>query len=93
MDEIKTVDDLLRTKNLTPEELELLDDVIQEARERERKGAILAEQTKANLIRLSEGFNTIVERTTDISRSIQSLLDQMETLYIKSMPDTKFYRE
>ena len=93
MDEIKTVDDLIKAKNLTPQEMELLKDVIEEARERERKSVLLSQQTKENLKKLSDGLNIIAERTTDISRSLHSLLDQMETLYIKSIPDAKFYRE
>ncbi len=93
MNEIKTVDELIRAKNLTEEEMELFADMIEEARQREKMSAEIARQTKANLLRLEDGLNAIAEKTTDISNAMKTLLDQMEILYIKSMPDTKFYRE
>jgi hypothetical protein len=93
MNEIKTVDELISAKNLSKEELELFGDLIEEAREREKQSAEFCRQTKENLQRLSNGLTAIVERTTDLSKAMEQLLDQMETLYIRSMPDTKFYRE
>ncbi|HEY3278399.1 MAG TPA: hypothetical protein VGJ94_17420 [Syntrophorhabdaceae bacterium] len=93
MSEIKTVDELITAKNLTEEEMELFADLIREAREREIKSVELSRKTKDNLRRLSVGLDTIVERTTELSRAMDRLLDQMETLYIKSIPDAKFYRE
>jgi|WetSurMetagenome_2_1015567.scaffolds.fasta_scaffold1375097_2 hypothetical protein len=93
MNNIKTVDELIREKSLTQEELELFGDLIEEARAREKKSVELARQTKDNLQRLSEGLGTIAERTIDLSRAMGELLDQMETLYIRSIPDEKFYRE
>lgn len=93
MSEIKTVDELIQAKNLTEEEMELFADLIREAREREIKSVELSRKTKDNLRRLSVGLDTIVERTTELSRAMDRLLDQMETLYIKSIPDAKFYRE
>lgn len=73
--------------------MELFADLIREAREREIKSVELSRKTKDNLRRLSVGLDTIVERTTELSRAMDRLLDQMETLYIKSIPDAKFYRE
>jgi hypothetical protein len=93
MDEIKTVDELIHAKNLSREELDLFGDLIEEARLREKKSVELSRQTKANLLKLSAGLNAIVERTTDISKAMESLLDQMETLYIKSIPASRFHRD
>jgi len=93
MDGIRTVDDLIKAKNLTEKELEMFDNLIQEARERERKSAELSKQTRANLERLSGDLTTIVERTSELGRSIKQLLDQMESLHLRSMPEGKFYRE
>ena len=93
MDGIRTVDDLIKAKNLTEKELEMFDDLIQEARERERKSAELSRQTRANLEKLSGDLTTIVERTSELGQSIKQLLDQMETLHLRSMPEGKFYRE
>jgi methyl-accepting chemotaxis protein len=93
MNEIKTVDELIRAKNLTEEEMELFADLIKEARERERTSAELSRQTRANILKLSDGLNTIVEKTTYLSKAMEQLLDNMETLYIRSIPEAKFYRE
>jgi len=93
MDGIRTVDDLIKAKNLTEKELEMFDDLIQEARERERKSAELSKLTRANLEKLSGDLTTIVERTSELGRSIKQLLDQMESLHLRSMPEGKFYRE
>ncbi len=93
MDGIKTIDDLIASKNLTKEELELFDDLIREAREREKHSSELSRLTRDNLERLSDGLNIIAERTAEIGKSMEQLLDHMETLYIRSMPDSKFHRE
>ncbi len=61
IDEIKTVDDLLKAKNVTPEERELLKDIIEVARTNERKIREYAEQMKANFNRLSQALQTMEE--------------------------------
>jgi hypothetical protein len=93
MDGIRTVDDLIKAKNLTEKELEMFDDLIREARERERKSNELSKQTRANLEKLSGDLTTIVEKTSQLGQSIKQLLDQMEALHLRSMPEGKFYRE
>ena len=93
MDEIKTVDDLLKAKNVTPEEHELLKDIIEVARINERKIREYAEQMKANFSRLSQALQTMEERTFILNRALQGLLDATDTLHLRLMPSEKFYRE
>lgn len=93
MDEIKTVDDLLRAKNVTDEEHELLKDVIETARTNERKIREYAEQMRSNFTRLSEALQTMEERTFILNRALQGLLDATDSLHLRLMPSEKFYRE
>jgi hypothetical protein len=93
MDEIKTVDDLLKAKNVTPEERELLKDIIEVARTNERKIREYAEQMKANFNRLSLALQTMEERTFILNKALQGLLDATDTLHLRLMPSEKFYRE
>jgi predicted transcriptional regulator len=93
IDEIKTVDDLLNAKNVTPEERELLKDIIEVARTNERKIREYAEQMKANFNRLSQALQTMEERTFILNKALQGLLDATDTLHLRLMPSEKFYRE
>jgi hypothetical protein len=93
MNEIKTVDDLLKAKNVTPEERELLKDIIEIARTNERKIREYAEQMRANFNRLSQALQTMEERTFILNKALQGLLDATDTLHLKLMPSEKFYRE
>jgi len=93
MDEIKTVDDLLRAKNVTVEEHELLKDVIETARTNERKIREYAEQMRSNFTRLSEALQTMEERTFILNKALQGLLDATDSLHLRLMPSEKFYRE
>ena len=93
MDEIKTVDDLLRAKNVTAEERELLKDIIETSRTNERKIREYAEQMKSNFKRLSEALQTMEERTFILNKALQGLLDATDSLHLRLMPSEKFYRE
>ena len=93
MDDIKTVDDLLKAKGLTAEELKLFEDLIRETRDREKKSIEMGRLTRENLKKLSDGFTVIAERTFEISKSMDRVLDEMEALYLRSMPESKFHRE
>jgi predicted DNA-binding protein len=93
MDTIKTVDDLLRAKNLTREEWELFKELIEETKDREKKIAQCSVETKENLKRLSEEINRTLEQTAILSKTLERALDEMETNYLRTMPAHKFYRE
>jgi hypothetical protein len=93
MDEIKTVDDLLKAKKVTLEEHELLQDIIETARTNERKIREYAEQMRSNFNRLSKALQTVEERTFILNKALQGLLDATDTLHLRLMPSEKFYRE
>ncbi len=94
IDEIKTVGRSSgKAKNVTPEERELLKDIIEVARTNERKIREYAEQMKANFNRLSQALQTMEERTFILNKALQGLLDATDTLHLRLMPSEKFYRE
>jgi hypothetical protein len=93
MSEIKTVDDLLNAKKVSPEERELLKDIIEIARTNERKIREYSEQMRLNFNRLSQALQTMEERTIIINKALQGLLDATDTLHLRLMPSEKFYRE
>ena len=83
MDEIKTVDDLLKAKNVTPEEYECLKDFIETAKANEREIREYACRMRSNFDRLSQALN----------KALQDLLDASETFQLRLMSSDKFYRE
>ncbi|OPY80861.1 MAG: hypothetical protein A4E65_01316 [Syntrophorhabdus sp. PtaU1.Bin153] len=93
MDEIKTVDDLLKAKNVTPEEHERLKDLIETARANERKIREYADQMRSNFDRLSRALQLMEERTLTLNRALQDLLDASGTFQLRLMSSDKFYRE
>jgi hypothetical protein len=93
MDKIKTVDDLLKAKNLTREEWDLFKELIEETKDREKKIAQCSAETRENLKRLSEEINRTLEQAAILSKCVEQTLDEMETHYLRIMPDHKFYRE
>ncbi len=50
-------------------------------------------QTNENLKMLSEEINRTLEQAAILSKSLERTLDEMETHYLRTMPDHKFYRE
>lgn len=93
MDKVKTVDDLLKAKNVTPEEQELLKDIIEIARANERKIREYADRMKENFSRLTKALQAMEERTFILNEALQSLIDATDTLHLRLMPSEKFYRE
>ncbi len=59
MSEYTTVNDLLKSLNLTEEELEMHKELIEECRENERKITEYCDATKRNIERISKVFQGI----------------------------------
>jgi uncharacterized coiled-coil DUF342 family protein len=93
MEGIKTVDDLVRAKGLTPAEEEQLRDIIEECRQREIKIQEASESTKRNMEALATNLGVIVQAITTIGKSIEELYDEAENMKLKMMPEHEFYRE
>jgi len=93
MDNIKTVDDLIKEKKLTLEEREFFKDLIQETKDRDERIALYSWQARENLKKLSATITIILEQTSILSRTLVQTLDEMETYYLRSLPAERFYRE
>ena len=93
MDGIKTIDDLIRAKKLTPEEQEKLREIIEECRNRETQIEEAAQATQQNLESLSRSFGLIVSSVSDVGKAVDELYEEVGRLQLKMMPETQFYRE
>jgi hypothetical protein len=93
MDEIKTVDDLIRMKGLTVEEQEKLQDVIAECRAREAQIKTASEQAKRNLEGLTKTFGYIVQTISTVGRAVDELHEEVGRLQLRMMPEEHFFRD
>lgn len=93
MNRIKTVDDLIKAKNLTPEEEEQLRDIIDECRKREAQILEASETARQNIEGLTKSFCVIVDTISHVGRAVDELHEEVEKLQLKMMPETQFYHE
>jgi hypothetical protein len=93
MDGIKTIDDLIKAKKLTPAEQEELREIIEECRIRETQIEEASRVTKQNLEGLSRSFGLIVSTISDVGKAVDELYEEVGKLQLKMMPETQFFRE
>ncbi len=89
----KKVDDLISMKNLSAQELELHRELIDECREREAMIENFSARTQGSLQQLAQACETATERARVLAESIEKVLDEMESLCLKLLPDDEFYHE
>ncbi len=93
MNAIKTVDDLIRAKNLTPEEEEQLRDIIEECRKREVQIQEASDTAKRNIEGLTKSFGMIVDTISNVGKAVDELHDEVERLQLRMMPEAQFFHE
>ncbi len=93
IDDCRTIDDLIKAQGLTKEELELHRELIEECRERERKIEECRRITHDNLSRLSRSLEDFSKKTIALSTALEDLLNQADNLYLRTLPQDKFFRE
>ena len=93
MNEIKTVDDLIRAKNLTPEEEEELRNIIEECRKREVQIQEASDTAKRNIESLTKSFGMIVDTISNVGKAVDELHDEVERLQLRMMPEAQFFHE
>ncbi len=93
MSYIKRVDELMEMKSLSPQELELHKELIMECRERERMIEEYSARTEGSLQQLAQACETATERARVLAASIEKVLDEMECLCLKLLPDDQFYHD
>lgn len=93
MAHMKRVDELMNIKNLTPQELELHKELIAECRGREAMIEEYSARTQGSLQQLAQACEIATERAKVLAASIEKVLDEMENLCLKLLPDDQFYHE
>lgn len=93
MKEISTVEELIRSKNLTDEELELHKDLIEECRMREERIAEFSKVAQMNLEKLSQSLVTLRQRAAVLGDALKVLQERADNLYLKLLPEDIFFRE
>jgi hypothetical protein len=93
MNRIKTVDDLIKAKNLTPEEEEKLRDIIEECRMRELQIREASEVARQNMEGLTRSFGAIVETISSVGKAVDELHEEVGKLQLKMMPEAQFFHD
>ncbi len=93
MTDIKRLDELINWKNLSAQEMELHKELIDECREREAMIENFSARTQGSLQQLAQACETATERAKVLAASIERVLDEMENLCLKLLPEDQFYRE
>ncbi len=93
MGDFKSVDELLSMKNLSAQELELHKELIDECRQREAMIDNFSAHTQGSLQQLAQACETATERAKVLAASIEKVLDEMESLCLKMLPEDQFYHE
>jgi hypothetical protein len=90
---IKTVEALIKTKRLTPEELERHRDLIEECLQREKQLEECSARTHDHLSHLSGAMRLLVERTSALEKTIRRATEETENLFLRLMPREEFHQE
>jgi hypothetical protein len=93
MKECKTVEELIRSKGLSAEELELHKELIEECRVREQRITEYSKIAQLNLEKLSQSLVTLKQRAVVLGDALRVLQDRADSLYLKLLPEEIFYRE
>jgi len=90
---VKRVDALLKLKGLNPQELELHQELIEECRGREIAIRESSARAQCSLQQLAEACEAATQRARALAQAIEKVLDEMEDLCLKLLPDEQFYHD
>ena len=93
MKEFRTVEELIQSKNLTAEELELHKELIEECRMREQRITEFSKVAQMNLEKLSQSLVTLRQRAVVLGNALKVLQERADNLYLKLLPEDIFYHE
>jgi hypothetical protein len=89
----KEIDTLLKLKDLTPQELELHKELIEESVSRDAIIRECALHAQSSLQQLAEACDAATRRARLLADAIEKILDEMENLCLKLLPDDVFYHD
>ena len=93
MNGITTVDELIRSKNLSPEEEEQLREIIEECRRREILIKEASDNARQNIESLARSFGAIVETISDVGKAVEDLHEEVGRLQLRMMPEANFFHD
>ncbi len=93
MSYVKRIDTLLRMKNLNPQEFEFHKELIEESRDREAIIEECSARAQTSLQQLADTCEAATQRARVLAEAIEKVLDEMEDLCLKLLPDEQFYHD
>ncbi len=93
MKPVKTIDDLLREKNLTPEEMERHRELIEECRVRETQINEYSRASQDSMKRMNDELNKLARTAEELWQEAQKLTNRVNGIYLRvtPSPDKKVY--
>ncbi len=88
-----TVDELLASKDLTPEEWEMHRELIEDCRRNEALIAQNQSVTKENVEKMTAVLDMISVKMVELSVALEKIIGEAEIISLKMLPEDKFYRE
>ncbi len=88
-----TVDELLASKDLTPEEWEMHRELIEDCRRNEALIAQNQSVTKENIEKMTAVLDMISVKMVELSVALEKIIGEAEIISLKMLPEDKFYRE
>ena len=88
-----TVDELLASKDLTPEEWEMHRELIEDCRRNEALIAQNQSVTKENVEKMTAVLDMISVKMVELSVALEKIIGEAEIISLKMLPEDKFYWE
>ena len=88
-----TVDELLKSKELTAEEWELHKNLIEDCRKNEALLARHSLETRHNIEKMTSVLDMISLKMVELSLALEKIVGEAEDISLRSLPEDKFYRE
>jgi chromosome segregation ATPase len=85
---VKTIVDLLREKNLTPEELERHRELIEECKAREAQINEYSRASQDSMKRMNDELNKLARTAEELWQEAQKLTSRVNGIYLRVTPTT-----
>lgn len=86
MKPVKTIDDLLREKNLTPEELERHRELIEECRVRETQLGEYSRASQESMKKMNDELIKLARSAEELWQEAQKLTNRVNGIYLRVTP-------
>jgi hypothetical protein len=83
---VKTIDDLLREKNLTPEEMERYRELIAECRVRETQISEYSRASQESMKKMTDELIKLARTAEELWQEAQKLTNRVNGIYLRATP-------